>query len=534
VDPHKALTILSETVLAWDLASDALAWGPTAASVLGLAPSSLFATGRMLADAIEPENGMTRAAALDSSSEQDRGTGVPYRLRYGLRTRTDRLAVIEETGRWFADSAGRPALACAILRVIRNSADRDGMTSGLQARADFLARIMDDVRESQLRRRSVTLVVGEADPERAEEGALAEVARRLRPVLRRRDIVSAYAPNRFALALTSCPAAESEGAVGRIMHLLGSDSPHPLLPGLRLGAASAPDQAEDAPALLRRAEEALAHTGDAPDRPAFSIWHANALDPIAPACGTDPGLILDGLNGRRFVMALRPAIEARTRKPALRQATLRFTTAGGDIVPVGDLGTATQRSGLSTLVDARLLELAADHLAAHADEQLLVEIASATLEDPDLLTLLAAHLGARPGIESRLVIGIPESGLHRMRSARGRLDAMKALGIGIALTEFGTGHASSKHLRMLPVDLIRLDGRLVQVLPRSADDRLLVRSLVDLVHDMGIPIIADWVDDDASARLLAEWGVDYLQGPLWGATVPQAECPGGSLQRRTG
>jgi EAL domain-containing protein (putative c-di-GMP-specific phosphodiesterase class I) len=217
----------------------------------------------------------------------------------------------------------------------------------------------------------------------------------------------------------------------------------------------------------------------------------------------------------------------------LRQAALQLQTSDGRIVPVGDLGHAVMRAGLATLVDARLLELSANHLAAFEDERILVEFAPATLADPDLLTLLAAHLGARPGIESRLVIGVPESVLQTTAPVRGRLDAMKALGVGIALTGFGAGHASCKHLRILPLDLIRLDGALIQVLPRSADDRLLVRSLVDLAHHFGIPIAADWIDNQEVASLLAGWGVDYLQGPLWSPAIPQAwDTCAGSVQAR--
>jgi EAL domain-containing protein (putative c-di-GMP-specific phosphodiesterase class I)/GGDEF domain-containing protein len=526
------MTALGETVLVWDRSIDALAWGPTAAAVLGLPPASLFTTGRAFEGAIEPENGRTRAEALDASSETDGGAGVPYRLRYGLRTRIDRLVMVEEIGRWFADAGGRPALAHAVLRVTKAVDDGGAATLGLRGRADLLARIMDDVREAQRSRHAMTLVVGEVDPDQVDDGAISQIERRIRPILRRRDSFSAYAPSRFALALPSCPASEAEAAVARICNLVEAGSARPLLPGLRLGAASAPDHAVDAPELLRRAEEALARVRSS-DGSSFSIWSVNDPASAYEVCGTDSGLILDALNDRRLVLALHPAMEARTRMPAFHEARLHLRTADGHSVPVGDLGHAAMRAGFATLTDARLLELTANHLAAFEDERILVEFAPATLADPDLLTLLAAHLGARPGIESRLVIGVPEPVLQTMPSVRGRLDAMKALGVGIALTGFGAGHASCRHLRILPLDLIRLDGALIQVLPRSADDRLLVRSLVELAHHFGIPTVADWIDDQETAGLLAGWGVDYLQGPLWSPAIPTTGSAGaGSMQAK--
>jgi EAL domain-containing protein (putative c-di-GMP-specific phosphodiesterase class I) len=100
---------------------------------------------------------------------------------------------------------------------------------------------------------------------------------------------------------------------------------------------------------------------------------------------------------------------------------------------------------------------------------------------------------------------------------------MKALGVGTVLSGFGTGHASPAHLQILPLDLITIDGVFIQTLKRSTDDRLFVRTLIDRAHHLGIAIAAEWVDDEATARLLAAFGVDYLQGSLFGEPQPAAQ-----------
>jgi EAL domain-containing protein (putative c-di-GMP-specific phosphodiesterase class I) len=100
---------------------------------------------------------------------------------------------------------------------------------------------------------------------------------------------------------------------------------------------------------------------------------------------------------------------------------------------------------------------------------------------------------------------------------RGRLDAMKALGVGIAIDDFGAGHTSFKLLRSLPVDILKIDGAFVQNLARSPEDRFFVRTLLDLAHHLGIATVAEWVEDEDTARLLTQWGVDYLQGNHCGA-----------------
>jgi EAL domain-containing protein (putative c-di-GMP-specific phosphodiesterase class I) len=74
-------------------------------------------------------------------------------------------------------------------------------------------------------------------------------------------------------------------------------------------------------------------------------------------------------------------------------------------------------------------------------------------------------------------------------------------------------------MRRLGVDLVKIDGGFVKNLARSADDRAFVRMLIGLAKQLGLKTVAEWVQDEASAALLAEWGCDYLQGELIGAAT---------------
>src|SRR5262249_22574432 len=70
--------------------------------------------------------------------------------------------------------------------------------------------------------------------------------------------------------------------------------------------------------------------------------------------------------------------------------------------------------------------------------------------------------------------------------------------------------------RKFGVDIVKIDGAIVQNLARSEDDRAFVQALIDMARRLDIATIAEWVQDDDSARMLSDWGCDYLQGELIG------------------
>ena len=92
------------------------------------------------------------------------------------------------------------------------------------------------------------------------------------------------------------------------------------------------------------------------------------------------------------------------------------------------------------------------------------------------------------------------------------IDQIKSLGARVAIEDFGAGHTSFRNMRMLPVDILKIDGAFIKNLTQSSDDRFFVRTLLQLANHLGIETVAEWVQDEESAKLLAEWGVAYLQG----------------------
>ncbi|MBD2745664.1 EAL domain-containing protein [Microvirga sp. BT688] len=501
---------------AWDMITDALTWGPGAAEALGLSARDLPKTGHAFAQLIEPGCGLSRQDAVAASEP----ACPAYETRYALRLEADRVVMIEDAGRWQPDLQGRPAFARGQLRVDPASGARDLLPAVLKERSALLCGIQDAINEAVRVSQTCTLIVGAFDGDEADE--LAEVARRLRPMMRRHDLFAPLGPNRFVVALTCCPAADAAGAMRRLHGLLQE---HPAESSLRLGAACAPDHTFKATKLLRFAEQAL---GTATERNEVSALYRSRSAKPTRVAEQAPFDWVAALNDRSLTLACQPMVDAQSRALTLAHAFASVAGADGRITPLGP-APALQEANVPLLVDGRMLELAADHLARNPDQRLALPVSSRTLQDAEWLPMLAAHLGARPGIEARLVLEIPEIALVECRRNLGRLHAMKALGVGIALTSYGAGHVPPAHLRVLPIDLLKIDGVFIQPLKRSTDDRLHVRTLVDRAQHMGIATAAEWVDDEATARLLAAWGVDYLQGGLFGE--PEAVVQPSPLQQ---
>ncbi len=509
--PRSGLSALAGVTYSWNLVSDALTWGPGAAEALGLPAEDLPRTGRAFGQMIEPGSGTTRHAAIADSD----GPGRTYDLRYALRFAPDRVVMVEDAGRWQPDDQDRPVFARGQLRVDPASSAQDLLSAPVRARSDLLCSIQNDINEALRHSHTCTLIVGSFD----DADSLEDIARALRPMMRRHDRFAALGPGRFALTLTCCPASESLNAMKRLAGLLKAP------PSLRLGAACAPDHTFQATKLLRFAEKALGKAAE--DGKAAMLYHAGLSAP-APASEQAALDLIAALNDRRLILACRPLVEAQSRAPALTQACTALAGPKGRAIPLCSVPPLEEASS-SLLVDGRMLELAADHLVRHPHARLVLPVAAATLRDAEWLPMLAAHLGARPGIESRLIVEIAESALTRARTIKGRLDAMKALGIGLALGGFGAGHVAPAQLQSLPFDLLKIDGAFIQPLRRSTDDRLYVRSLIDRAQRLGMATAAEWVDDEATARLLSAWGVDYLQGGLFGE--PEAAPQPASLRQ---
>ena len=124
----------------------------------------------------------------------------------------------------------------------------------------------------------------------------------------------------------------------------------------------------------------------------------------------------------------------------------------------------------------------------------------------------------------RLTVEIVESSLVADRKAAAeRLMALKSSGIRIAIDDFGTGYSSLAYLTSLPLDCVKIDRGLITDIVGGDRDRIVVRAMIHLAHELGLDVVVEGVESAAQLELLASWGTDLYQGFLGSEALDEVE-----------
>ena len=351
--------------------------------------------------------------------------------------------------------------------------------------------------------------------------AIGAVAKRLRAKMRGGDQLGRFSGNKFGIILNDCTPDDMEKAAERLVAGVRDDvirtGAGPVAITVTIGGVTAPRHAANVQEILARAQETL-DRAKAKRPGSYQVYRPNVerealrRDNVRAA-----DEIVNALNERRILLAFEPVIAAVTRQTAFYECLMRIRRSDGSLVPAQAVIPVAERLGLVRLLDHRVLELLIDEMAVVPSLNASVNVSPASITDPDWWTTLGAMLRANSGVAERLIVEITETTvIHDIDDTRGFVSRVKDLGCKIAIDDFGSGYTSFRNLRKLGVDILKIDGAFVQNLMRTDDDRAFVSALVDLAKRLGLKTVAEWVQDEASAALLADWGCDYLQGKLTG------------------
>jgi diguanylate cyclase (GGDEF)-like protein len=539
------LASVGEALYRWDIESDALVWSANVTDVLLVRDIRAISTGRAFAQLLQADNVQARFEAVIGSEERDEGRGVGYRIEYGIRPDAGSAVSlwIEDSGRWFAGPEGKAVRAHGTVRAINERHERERELSYLACydalTGEFnrhrLTEVLEKTLDEAVRFRSscgFLLVaidnlahINESYGFDIADQVVGAVGKRIRALMRGKDTLGRYSGNKFGIVLRDCTPDDMAIAAERL--LVGvRDEMAPTSAGLvaatvTIGGVTAPRHARNVTEIFARAQEAL-DTAKGKRHGSFLAYRPN-LEREAQrrenVRATDE--IVAALNERRILLAYEAVASIADRRPAFYECLMRVRRNDGSLAGANDVVPVAERLGLVRMLDHRVLELVVEELVAAPSLLASVNVSPGSTTDPDWWAGLASLLRTHGSVAERLIVEITESAaIHDVDETRGFVARVKDLGCRLAIDDFGAGYTSFRNLRKLGVDIVKIDGAFVQNMLRSEDDRAFVHTLVDLGKRLKLLTVAEWVQDEQTAKMLAEWGCDYVQGALVGlATI---------------
>jgi diguanylate cyclase (GGDEF)-like protein len=218
-----------------------------------------------------------------------------------------------------------------------------------------------------------------------------------------------------------------------------------------------------------------------------------------------------------FVLHYQPKITLPDNKLIGVEALARWQHPTRGLIGPGEFIPVAESTGLIVPFTLHVLRKALQQVAQWQTEEIplsvAVNLSPRCLAEVDLPGQILAMLKAYDVHPSLLELEITENTLaHDPERALATLTALHDAGIAISIDDFGTGYSSMSYLKRLPVSELKVDRSFVSGMLDNLDDGILVRSLVDLGHNLGLIVVAEGVEDQATLDALAAVGCDIAQG----------------------
>jgi diguanylate cyclase (GGDEF)-like protein len=367
---------------------------------------------------------------------------------------------------------------------------------------------------------------------------LREVGVRLRAGLPDSHTVARLGGDEFAVLVPSLPDLDAAVEVGRPLRTtLGRPLPVEQLelemPG-SIGIALGPDHGSDPELLLQRADVAMyqakgGHTG-------IEVY-APERDKYSPRRLALVGALRTAIEQRALTLLYQPKVELASGRVVGAEALVRWNHPEHGQIPPDEFIPIAESTALIQPLGHFVLETALDQARRWHQTGislgLAVNLSVRNLLEPTLVERVAglvAWAGVAPGT---LTLEITESGVMTdPEAAIAMLWGLRRVGVRLSVDDFGTGYSSLAYLKRLPVDEVKLDKSFVLNMTGDVDDAAIVRSTIELAHNLGLQLVAEGVEDRETLELLATLGCDLAQGYHLARPMPADELV--HLQRQPG
>ena len=360
---------------------------------------------------------------------------------------------------------------------------------------------------------------------------ICEVARRLRAAVRAEDIVARLGGDEFVVVMGDVAtlnailqvAEKMLAVVTRPYRIAG----HEIFSSCSIGVSVYPNDGSTAADLLRHADTAMYHAKGA-GRDRFQLYDAamNAMAEERLQLETD---LHYALERNELTFHYQPQISLESGRIQGVEALIRWNHPHkGVLAPAAFLEILEETGKIvdvgRTLLATACRQAASWHAAGFASLDVAVNVSSKEFWHASLVANVRealAQSGLRPqSLHLELSEGIF---MEDIESAVERIQALKNLGVMVAVDDFGTGYSSLAHLKRFPVDILKIDSYFVRDLPKSPVNEALIGSILALCKGLHLDAVAEGVENGQQLECLRRLGCRNVQGFVFSQPVPAGQ-----------
>ncbi|MDF4002472.1 EAL domain-containing protein [Luteibacter sp. PPL552] len=360
----------------------------------------------------------------------------------------------------------------------------------------------------------------------AGDDLLRQVSAILVSAVRGYDTVARLGGDEFAVLLENCSAVQAEGIAQAICDAVDhyrfvAPDGQRFRVGTSIGLASMDAAGRSLEHLLQAADSAC-YAAKAAGRHRYQVWSAGDGDIQSRAGETAWGLeverALDAQALELYAQRITPRssdVRASTQGVSC-EILVRMKTADGQAISPSAFMQAAERYQLASQIDrwvvTRVFQRLADGVAERFDH-VGINLSGQSVSDPAFHEFIKAIMDRARFDLRRICLEITETvAITNLSAASIFLNDMRHRGVRVAMDDFGAGVSSFGYLKSLHVDYLKIDGQFITGLTTSPVDQVSVRSFCELARVLGIRTVAEYVQDEATLRLLDRLGVDFAQG----------------------
>jgi diguanylate cyclase (GGDEF)-like protein len=291
------------------------------------------------------------------------------------------------------------------------------------------------------------------------------------------------------------------------------------------GVAVAPDHAEDPVTLLQRADVAMYLAKG--DRSGVA-GYTRERDTYSPRRIGLASALRVAIEQGELTVFFQPKLDLTTDRIVEAEALVRWQHPSEGLILPDQFIALAERTGmivpLAEVVLDQSLAACAEWRRRLPDAGVAVNLSIGNLTNDKIVTSVAELLRRHDVAPSCLTLEVTESQIMEDEAQHvAVLEALAAIGVKIAVDDFGTGYASFSYLTRLPVHQVKIDKSFVALMDRSPNDAAVVRSVIELGRDLGLTVVAEGVESETNLRTLRHLGCAVAQGYHIGAPMPSTE-----------